>query len=76
MKKAANLKKRLEKLRDEPVSAVEIALQIDIRLHRTLKKQAAHEGLSLEIYIIHLLRNSIETGIDREERVNKIEILA
>jgi hypothetical protein len=76
MKKAANLKRRLEKLRDEPVPPVGIALQLDIHLHRTLKKQAAHEGLSLEIYIIRLLSSSIETGIDSEERVSEIEILA
>ena len=76
MKKSANLKKRLEELRDEPEATVEVVLQLDAALYRTLKKLAAQERLSLEAYIARILSTSIETGAGEEAGEGGIEIFA
>ena len=76
MKKTANLKKRFDELRNEPELSVEVVLQLDADLHRTLKKFAAEERLSLEIYIINVLRNNNETDADGKSGEGGIEILA
>ena len=47
MKKATNLKKRLDELRDEPELPTELTLKIDRNLHRRLKHQADQEQCSL-----------------------------
>ena len=60
MKKAANLKKRLDVLRDEPELPVEVILKLDADLHRELKQHAVQECLSTEAYILKLLSSHPE----------------
>lgn len=61
MKKAINLKKRLDDLRDEPEMAVEVMLNLDAELCRMLKKLADGERLSLEAYIEQVVKRNAET---------------
>ena len=68
MKKSANLKKRLEELRDEPEATVEVVLQLDAALYRTLKKLAAQERLSLEAYIARSTQYQHRNGCRRRSR--------
>lgn len=62
MKKSANLKKRLDGLRDEPDPPVEMTLSLDADLYRTLKHLAAQEELSIEVYIASVLSKHIVTA--------------
>ena len=76
MKKSANLKKRFDELRDEPEPKIEVVLELDADLHWSLKKLAAQEQLSLEAFIMNVLRSSNDTGMDGEAGEDGIEILA
>ena len=62
MKKATNLKKRLDELRDEPELPTELTLKIDRNLHRRLKHQADQEQCSLQDYILSVLRNYLDAS--------------
>jgi predicted HicB family RNase H-like nuclease len=71
MKKATNLKKRLDELRDEPELPTELTLKIDPNLHRTLKHRADQEQCSLQDYILSVLRSHLDVSSDDETGYSK-----
>lgn len=60
MKKQANLKKRLEELRDEPPGPVELSLVLDAELFESLKALATKKRISLDRYLERVLRNHVK----------------
>jgi predicted HicB family RNase H-like nuclease len=59
VKKQADLKKRLEELRDEPPGPVELRLVLDPELHEALKALASQKRMSLERYLERVMRNHV-----------------
>ena len=60
-KRPGNLKKRLDELREEKESEVELKLRLDSDLHHALNQQAAQQHLGLDAYLLNILR--IQAGL-------------
>jgi len=55
MKKGADLKKRLDTLRQEPEPPIAVTLHLDADLYRSLKSLAVRDNQPIETWIAQLL---------------------
>ncbi len=55
VKRASNLKKRLDEIREQPSPPVEVSLDLDAELYQTLKALARQHRQPLEAYLLRVL---------------------